>query len=192
MINFDAFSSGQIESKLWLCRELEKIWTRDQVPVIWILGAWYGLTAFLLLSRERLKPSCIRAFDLSEENARLANRINDNWVWRDGRFLSFSFDCDFLNYSEPEFFQSPVPDIVINTATEHFHSREWWEQIPPGRLVILQNNDMPLPEHVGGAASLADFAKNFPFREKLFAGQLDFNYGGGGAGFRRFMLMGIK
>ena len=48
-MNFDAFSHGQIQSKIWLCEELE-----PHTPIhanIRILGSWYNILAFMLLTR---------------------------------------------------------------------------------------------------------------------------------------------
>ena len=47
-INSEAFSSGQISSKLWLCEQLENI-PFDKPQIIWIYGGWYGILSFLLL-----------------------------------------------------------------------------------------------------------------------------------------------
>ena len=60
MINKDAFSNGQVDSKLWLCRELENLqWTSKLTH---IYGGWYGITAFLLLSREKFKVDRITKY----------------------------------------------------------------------------------------------------------------------------------
>ena len=35
-----------------------------------------------------------------------------------------------------------VPDTVINTSCEHITDfKKWWDSIPKGTMVILQNND---------------------------------------------------
>ena len=61
-VNKDAFSSGQIGSKLWLCEELEKLF--DTIDSIWIYGGWYAVTAFLLNSRNNIKIEYIRSYDV--------------------------------------------------------------------------------------------------------------------------------
>ena len=58
----DAFSSGQIGSKLWLCEQAEKYF--ETIDSIWIYGGWYGLTAFLLRARNKINIGNIRSFDL--------------------------------------------------------------------------------------------------------------------------------
>jgi len=186
-LNFDAFSSGQIGSKLWLCQELEKI-RFAQPQSIWILGGWYGVLAFLLLSRERIPIAKIRSFDLDESANRLADILNENWVWRDWKFKAVTKDANSLVYGEGE--SSPPPDIVINTSTEHFESREWFERIPKGVIVALQSNDMDHEDHVANVRTTAELEARFPLTDRLYSGERPFVYPTWR--FRRFMTIGRK
>ena len=79
-VNKDAFSSGQIGSKLWLCEELEKLF--DTIDSIWIYGGWYAVTAFLLNSRNNIKIEYIRSYDVDPACAEVADMINENWVYQ--------------------------------------------------------------------------------------------------------------
>ena len=56
--NKDAFSSGQVGSKIWLCEELEKTGWKSKLTYIY--GGWHGITAFLLLSRGKFQVDKIR------------------------------------------------------------------------------------------------------------------------------------
>ena len=59
LLNKDCFSSGQITSKLWLCKKLEDLnWESDNTA---IYGGWQGMLAFLLLSRGKFKVKKIRS-----------------------------------------------------------------------------------------------------------------------------------
>jgi hypothetical protein len=81
MFNKDAFSSGQIGSKIWLCEKLEKLnWSSD---LTYIYGGWYGITAFLLLSRGKFNVSKIRSLDIDPSCEPIADMINENWVWQE-------------------------------------------------------------------------------------------------------------
>jgi hypothetical protein len=76
MFNQDAFSNGQIDSKLWLCRELESLeWSSDYTQ---IYGGWYGVLAFLLLSREKFCVGRIESFDIDPACENIADMINEN------------------------------------------------------------------------------------------------------------------
>jgi len=182
LVEADAFSSGQITSKLWLCEELEKIF--DRIDQIWIYGGWYGTTAFLLRTRNNIKIGKIRSWDVDPECERIADMINENWVWQEWAFKAYTHDC---NEIEPAI---GCPDLIINTSTEHFNSREWWDNIPEGMTVVLQGNNMHHEDHCVYTGDLDEFIKLYPLSETYYKGQKDFKYETWG--FSRFMLIGKK
>jgi len=180
MIDKDAFSNGQIDSKLWLCRELEKLgWTSKLTH---IYGGWYGVLAFLLLSREQFKVDQIRSFDVDATCEKIADMINENWVIKDWQFKAYSMDC---NNELPG-----NPDLIINTSTEHFTSMEWFHRIPSGTRVILQGNNMPHEDHFVHSNSLEDFENEYTLTDVVYRGSLDFNYPEWS--FTRYMIIGVK
>lgn len=190
-LNSDAFSDGQIGSKLWLCRELEAALSSRRATsptsmegfTIRVLAGWYGLLPFLLLSRERIAISRLELFDLDPEAVRAARAVNDHWALRG----LFSAECRDVN----ELSEAQSVDVVINTSCEHFTSLRWWDLIPAGTVVALQGTDMPHVEHVRSFRSLAHFQAEFgPWGEILFSGQMNFDYPG--LKFSRFQLIGIK
>ncbi|MEZ4872198.1 MAG: hypothetical protein R2827_08115 [Bdellovibrionales bacterium] len=83
---------------------------------------------------------------------------------------------------------SPPPDIVINTSTEHMPHSTWWENIPPGQWVVLQNTDMRIDDHVNRVESVQEFIEKFPMSEVLYSGELYFDYRNESS-FKRFMLI---
>ena len=179
--NKDVFSSGQVSSKLWLCRKLEETeWKSD---ITWIYGGWHGMLAFLLLSRENFSVNKIRSFDVDSQCEPMADIINENWIWQEWKFKAFTEDCNSL-----------IPydtDLVINTSTEHFLSNQWWDNIPPGHRVVLQGNNL---EHKGEqtriSKTLDEFVENFPLSDTIYSGKLDFVYPNNS--FSRFMVIGTK
>jgi hypothetical protein len=180
MINKDAFSSGQVGSKLWLCEELEKLnWTSN---LTYIYGGWYGITAFLLLSRNNFKVDKIRSLDMDPSCEPIADMINENWVWQEWKFKAFTQDCNN--------FQGQYADLIINTSTEHFDSIEWFANIPSGTRVILQGNNMPHDDHVIHSNSLDDFVSHYPLSSIAYKGEKSFVYPNWS--FTRYMVIGIK
>lgn len=186
-IHPDAVSSGQISSKLWLCEELERL-NLSEPRVIWLLGGWYGMAGFLLLSRARMNIRCIRSFDIDPEATRTADLLNENWVWKDWQFKAFTRDANALSYSGEEY--GEAPDILVNTSTEHFGSREWFANIPSGKIVALQSTDMAHEDHFWGKGGLDELREMFPLRESLYEGSLKFEYPD--RQFSRFMRIGMK
>jgi hypothetical protein len=181
-VDRDAFSSGQIGSKIWLCEELEKLF--ESVDSVWIYGGWYGLTAFLLNSRGNLKAGQIRSYDINPECEAVADMLNENWVIDNWKFKAKTQDCNVLDLDWNG------PDLIINTSTEHFESMDWWNSIPKDTVVALQGNNMPHDDHHVHSASLVDFVKQFPVSQILYSGQKEFAYPDWK--FTRFMLIGIK
>ena len=181
-VNKDAFSSGQIGSKLWLCEELENLF--DTIDSIWIYGGWYAVTAFLLNSRNNIKIEYIRSYDVDPACAEVADMINENWVYQNWKFKAQTQDCNKLEVDQSG------PDLIINTSTEHFESMDWWDNIPKGTTVALQGNNMPHEDHHVHSNTLKDFTDQFPVTQTLYTGQKEFVYPDWQ--FTRYMLIGIK
>lgn len=178
----DAFSSGQIDSKLWLCQELEKLF--DQIDNIWIYGGWYATTAFLLRSRNNINIKRIYSYDIDPQCESVADVINENWVSKKWEFKAFTKDCNVLTPTLGN------PDLIINTSTEHFESMDWWTNIPKGTTVVVQGNNMPHDDHHIHTKNLKQFKKTYPLSTVLYEGQLDFTYPTWS--FTRFMLIGVR
>jgi hypothetical protein len=180
MFNKNAFSNGQIDSKLWACQELENLgWSSNLTQ---IYAGWYGLMAFLLLSREKFNVDQIESYDLDPSCESIANLINENWVIKNGKFKAYTLDC---NQDVPNF-----PDLIINTSTEHFESMDWFTNIPRGTRLLLQGNNMPHEEHCVHSATLEDFVNTYPMSSIVYKGSLDFTYPNWN--FTRYMVIGIK
>jgi hypothetical protein len=180
LVNKDAFSSGQIGSKLWLCEELEDLgWSSNTTH---IYGGWYGITAFLLLSRGKFTVNHIKSFDADIECEAVADMINANWIYQGWKFKAYTQDCDNLI--------DPARDLVINTSTEHFDSMNWFHNISAGTRVILQGNNMPHDDHVVHSNSLSSFVNHYPLSEYNYSGSKTFKYETWG--FTRYMVIGTK
>jgi hypothetical protein len=179
-IDKDAFSSGQIGSKIWLCEELERLNWHSSLTYIY--AGWYGITAFLLLGRGRFNVDKIRSLDIDPACEAIADLINENWICQEWKFKAFTQDCN--NY------QGQYGDLIINTSTEHFHSRDWYNNIPAGTRVVLQGNNMPHDDHFVHSTSAEDFAKDYNLSTVDFIGSKDFVYPDWS--FTRFMLIGTK
>lgn len=180
IVNNDAFSSGQVSSKIWLCEELEKLNWSSKLTTIY--AGWYGITAFLLLSRGNFRVDKIYSYDMDPKCQPIADMINENWVWQEWRFKSFTQDCNK--------FKGPYGDLIINTSTEHFESMDWFNNIPKGTRVILQGNNMDHEDHFIHSESVDDFSKHYPLQQIFFKGEKEFVYPDWK--FTRYMIIGIK
>ena len=180
MINKDAFSNGQVDSKLWLCQELESIGWYSKLTRIY--GGWYGVLGFLLLSRQNFRVDRIESYDLDPTCESIADMINENWVIKEWQFKAHTGDCNQILPGNP--------DLIINTSTEHFETMDWFNNIPNGTRVILQGNNMPHNDHVVHSATIADFVAHYPLSEIMYQGELRFVYPEWN--FTRYMIIGVK
>lgn len=209
-VHKDAFSSGQVGSKLWLCDELERVLqsaravsASAQNDVIWIYGGWNGVLSFLLLTRAAASAHAgvtasrpiVRSFDSDPACEVIANTLCENWVWREWQFRAFTQDCNELFSGKRaegdlrnEF--GPAPTVIINTSVEHFDRDDWFQKIPAGTLVALQAADFDHDGAVSVFTSEKALSERYPMKEKLFSGELKFDYGSWG--FRRFMTIGFR
>lgn len=187
VLDQDAFADGQIGSKIWLCETLESLLANtSQEPVIWIFGGWYGVLAFLLFARARIRISGIRSFDLDPKAEPIADILNNHWEIDRWRFKSHTHDVnkiDFLAYG-------PKPDIIINTSCEHFKSMEWWDRIPSEIRVVLQATDMMAGDHVNRVLSMEQMQNRFHLKTVQFRGEKKFHYPD--FSFTRYMVIGYK
>ena len=186
-LDIDAFSSGQISSKLWLCEQIENISFKHPI-VIWIYGGWLGLLSFLLLSRNNLPIKHIRSFDIDPLCAASADIVNENWVWQQWRFKAFTADCNSSTIFSGEY--GELPQLIINTSAEHFTSKSWYDNIQHGTHVAIQSNNLDHNDHKPGHKSLEEFSESYYMINEIFSGKLDFNYTNWS--FSRYMKIGIK
>jgi len=184
-VNRDAWSNGQIESKLWLCRELEKIVTRR--VTVFTLGGWYGLLSFLLLSRERMAINKIRNIDSDSIACEISDMINENWVIDAWKFKSFNFNANSIAFKQI-YSEHANEMVIINTSCEHFRSDDWFTHIPSDTIVALQSNNL---EHDDATPinNLESFIKKYPLK-LIFSGEKEFKYPD--KSFTRFMTIGLK
>lgn len=188
VLNMDAFSDGQMRSKLWLCHELEKILDSEKSHTIWIYGAWYGTLALLLLAREKVNIKKIHLFDIDPEAIKIARKVLDTWLINGPTVKIHQTDCMTLDPSHLGEELESSPDIIINTSCEHFESEQWLHLIPRGTTLVLQSTDMLHPTHIQCSKSIDEFKSRVALSEIHFSGTMSFNYPN--FEFRRFMLIG--
>lgn len=188
----DAFSLGQLKSKLWLIENLP-----DKLGTVFICAGWYGTLASLMFEQARSKFDKIRSFDIDDTCAAVADTMNRSWVMDGWQFKASTFDIMDMTY--PTKYTTyrangtsldlvEMPDTIINTSCEHITDfTKWYNSIPKGTMVILQsNNFFDLTEHVNCAVDKEDFDKMTPMAETLYLGDLSLEK------YTRFMKIGIK
>ncbi len=187
-LNLDAWSDGQMRSKLWLCDLIEKDFQNKKEPLdIWIMGSWYGLLAQFLLIRGRLPLKRFRLFDMDPEAIRISQKMLNHWLIKSDIEIHHHLqDCTQI----PERDWSTPPNILINTSTEHFENEKWMN-FPSGIYFYAQSTNMEHPTHINKPTSLDDFKKRLgPITRMTYADKMEFRYPN--FEFDRYMIAGIR
>lgn len=188
----DAFSLGQLESKLWLVENLP-----SNLGTVFICAGWYGTLASLMFERARDKFEKIRSFDIDSSCASIADNMNRPWVMDGWQFKASTLDILDMEYPTTHITYradgsslnlTEMPDTIINTSCEHIPNfKQWYENIPTGTIVILQtNNYFDLPEHINCCIDLDDFSRTTPMQNVYYQGELKLSK------YTRFMRIGVK
>lgn len=196
-ILLDAFSKGQVESKIWLITEAVKYLDFSD-KTVFVLGGWIGVLPMLLFWHTAVKN--IRNIELDENCIKfsdwlLKNKLIDNLRYK--TLLSDMVDLDYTAnkwcYSDYEnsksFIKEESIDIIINTSCDHladFH--QWWNKIPKGMTFILQNNNFSdLDEHINTMNNLTEFINSIGNVKIIhYSGELQLEK------YKRFMIIGRK
>jgi len=191
----DCFSRGQLQSKLWLVKELSRL--DLDLGIVFLCAGWYATLATMLFE-SGIKINRIRSFDIDDSCYSIAETFNKPWVKDEWRFKATTqdiFDIDFnlhtylvkrADGSTCDLTESP--NTIINTSCEHIENFDnWYAKIPQGKLVILQsNNYYEVEEHVNCVGSIEEFSTIAPMKDLLYSGELELPK------YKRFMLIGYK
>lgn len=203
----DAFSRGQLSSKLWLVDTVNEL-ELDLGKMIYVCAGWYGVLPALMFERLDIDGK-IYSFDIDPSTDNPADTLNKEHIIDNMNFKSFVFDVRELmfdkqvipinhyKYSDATTFEKQIglqeiaaPSCIINTSCEHIENfDEWWKTIPEGMLVIMQNNNFV--EHddetvVNTVNSQEEWASKLNLSETLFEGTLSLEK------YDRYMCIGRK
>lgn len=194
----DAYSYGQILSKLWMVDALYGLLPRSRRYNVAIHGGWIGMTATLLFWRMNDLIEKIYSFDKDSRWAPIADELNKYYTADHWRFKSSTLDV--LDLKEPTYefvthrhsgqeirlkFQ---PDIVINSSCEHMEDfKGWYDALPTKTLLVLQSNNYFQGQgHINCALDYEEFALSTPMQDLFYEGVLDLDR------YQRFLRIGIK
>jgi hypothetical protein len=181
-MNFDAFSHGQIKSKLWLCEELEKHIPKDSN--IKILGSWYNVLAFMLLTRNS-KYKSIEGIDIDPEVQSIGDKICNYWKIEGNQVQNILGDASNISYDNTQ--------VVINSSPEHMSDTSWYNNIPDGTIVCIQSTSITDPLYpwliTTPHYSIDDMKTKYPMNI-IYDGKIRIQYDAWG--YDRYMIIGIK
>lgn len=174
----ESFWKGQVNSKVWLIDNLEKVLFPNTRHNIVIHGGWNGVLSSLLFN-SNIDIKHITSIDIDpicEKVAKTINRRQD----LESRFSAITADMCSYHYDA---------DIVINTSCEHITQEQynqWLENVPKKSLVVIQSNDYrDLQEHVNCVDTLQELEQKSNLKI-MFSDKLALQK------YNRFMVIGYK
>jgi len=206
----DSFSRGQLRSKIWISDKINDL-DIDLGDMIYVCAGWYGVLSALLFERNKVKN--ILSFDSDPATDNPADTLNKEQTIDGLRFKAVVKDIHSLNYEDKAFevnhyqytemnayetTQQTLPpkmaaSCVINTSCEHIEDFDnWWNDIPKGMLVIMQNNDFDEDHEdhddtvVNTVSSIEEWSKRLNISETLYKGTLALDK------YNRYMVIGYK
>jgi len=168
----DMFSSGQIESKLWLLRELKRYSAAFETGTGVIVGAWFGTLGILL--RDEYPKLGITMLDIDPRCEKFVHNV----IYNEPSLKYITADMYDYKYCET---------LIINTSCEHIANlANWTSLLPRNRVVVLQsNNYFSGNGHVNCVNNEDEFATQCGLTEIWFRGKLTMPM------YTRFMIIGL-
>lgn len=164
----------------------------DSLSII-ILCSWYGLLAYKLIEKFKLKKiNRIHCVDYDPKVKRIANRLFrkiDNENLKNGVLtLIKHWERDIVDVPEKELKNS---EILINTSCEHLNQQTIYDIIDKtdrGTLIVLQSNNYhKIQEHINTVKDLQEFVSQYQSRLiNIEMHEKDF------LEYKRFMILGLK
>ena len=205
----DAFSRGQVKSKIWLVSELAKI--KQDFNMVHVHAGWFGQHS-LYLDAAKIAFEKMRVFDVDASACKVSDSIfnaehiegykvkatelklpkrtssedeqNMPWVTRTG------IEYEVKNYNkDTSYVEKTMPDLIINSSAEHMSSL-WYNKMSNRPMetdplfVIQTNNLFDVDEHVLCVHSIDHMIKKFPMSRIEYSGSIEL------FGYKRFMLIG--
>jgi hypothetical protein len=196
----DSLSRGQLRSKIWISDTVNDL-DIDLGDMVYVCAGWYGVLPAILFERNKVKT--IRSFDIDSSCALPAETLNRSYAQNDWQFKASTFDIRELIYTgefeyetlkyngDKETITDGAPTCVINTSCEHIDDfDDWWNNIPTGMLVVMQNNDFDDEDEHDHAdntvSSIEEWSKRLNVSETLYEGTLALDK------YNRYMIIGYK
>lgn len=184
-MDFNAFSHGQIQSKQWLCENIENYIPKNSRVAV--LGCWYNVLSLMMLTRDHNRYQYFLGIDIDPEAISIANKICQAWmlsnVSKANNIVADANEHDISGFN-----------VVINCSPEHMEENNWFDNIDSGALVCIQSSDLDINDDqwkiVNPNYTLDSLQEKYPLNHIISSKKLDIRYDSWG--YSRLMLIGTK
>ncbi len=173
----DSFTSSQLEGKLWLGNEIQKL---DVKPTnVALLAGWYAhyMTSILI---ESLGANTVTNFEIDEDAHYISFKFNRRYKDK-GQFRSIRRNIMIQSLKGVENFdgektEDQTYDVIVNTSCEHMYPMWKFREINPqleDSLYILQstNQKEDCPDHINTIESAEELVDQARLLDVLFKGE---------------------
>lgn len=170
------FSRSQVLSKVWMAEILTKF--NLNFNNILLIGGW--LTHHSLYLKD-INYNNLFSIDPDADHNSLVEIINPT-AYVENKNITDCFDAagNLVFYGKVL-----EPDLIINTSSEHM-TTEWFDRLPKGSLVFIENNSESSDEHINASETFRKFIDKFPMTSVLYRGEMNFPK------YKRYALYGRK
>jgi len=187
----DAFSLGQVVSKIWLINVLQVLAnTKNLRPdTVAVLGCWIGSLVPLL--HRTTKINRIYGFDVDPvaiSQSEMFNRLHleDGWKYKGVVADVSMMDTHHMEFQTGGELITVTPDWLVNTSCEHMDT-SWFDSAGSDQLIIMQTNNSPdFAGHVNICEDMQQVEQKYPLSDVLYSGELVTPV------YTRFMQIGYK
>ncbi len=170
------FSKSQVLSKIWMAEILAKF--NLNFNNILLIGGW--LTHHSLYLKD-INYNKLFSIDPDAEHNSLIEIINPE-AYVENKEINECFD----SVGNLTFYGKVLePDLIINTSSEHMDTT-WYEKLPMGSVVFIENNSESSDEHINASETFPDFLRKFPMSTVYYRGEMNFPR------YKRYALYGVK
>lgn len=185
----DSLTESQVESKMWLGTELQKI--KSEFNNVAVLGGWYcNILSNIMF--EHLTTKFLCNYDIDKDSKIISYKFNRRYK-EEGRFIVSNrnlFTSNLLKSQTSE--NLPPIDLLINPSCEHMYymryiiKKHFTEEERPRPLIALQStNDSQYDDHINCVSCPEELAAQANIIDTYFAGSKTLSNG-----MKRFMVIG--
>lgn len=163
------FWESQIKSKAWMITTLKELNITSGGDA-YVFGGWYGVMASMLADNCKFRKVYSIDSDRSckifgEELDKQEKSLKIEFVTSAMEDFTFDNHINTESYGLHAVFVNSSPRLIINTSVEHITTdvfNDRLSNVPDDVPIVLQGNNLDIPEHVHIATSLEDFKKQNP------------------------------
>jgi len=173
----DSSTSSQMQSKLWLTTELQKLNLYHKKVAI--IGGWFAhyITPLLI---DNLKVDLVHNYDIDEDARLISCEFNKRYK-KEGKYKVYEKNV-FIDTIEEHY------DMIINTACEHMFPMKKIKELNPALdaiLVLQSTSETKYDDHINCVSSAEELSKQANLKEIYFSGSKVLHNG-----MTRFMVIG--